>query len=221
MLHGIWRDSRSAGIRPLIARCAVALAAVLSLGGCGTPVYMNEPLSETELAAPPHGMITGGGYRFVGLADKSDPTTIVAVTFSGGGKRSSAFTYGILKGMRDYPIEINGTRRSLLDEVDLISSASGGSFTAAYYGLHREKIFTDYERDFLRVDINDYLYGTYLLPWHWRWMVDSDYGTNDEMEGVYDRLMFHGATYADLHKRGRPVVQLNATNIALGGIFSF
>jgi len=209
MIGGIWFRRIAAG------------AALLLLPACGANVYMNEPLSEEKLAPVASGTISTGGYRFAALHSETSPTSIVAVTFSGGGKRSSAFSYGILKGLRDFPIEIDGRRRRLLDEIDLISSVSGGTFTAAYYGLHREKIFTDYERDFLRVDINDYLIGTYLLPWRWQWIFDPYYGTNDEMESVYDKLMFHGATYADLEKLGRPMIQINATNIARGGIFTF
>jgi NTE family protein len=181
---------------------------------------MNEPLPKERLAIE-RGLISSGGYRFGALQGKGLDSTVVLATFSGGGKRSSAFSYGLLKGMRDYELQLDGQRTTLLDQIDLISSVSGGTFTAAYYGLHRDKIFTDYERDFLRVDINAYLYGTYLLPWEWQWMVDPYYGTNDRMEKVYDQLMFCGATYADLEKRGRPVIQINATNIALGSLFSF
>lgn len=209
MIGGIWFRRIAAG------------AALLLLPACGANVYMNEPLSAEKLAAAPHGLISGGGYRFSGMHGKGVPSTLVAATFSGGGKRSSAFSYGILRGLRDFELEIDGRRTTLLQELDLISSVSGGTFTAAYYGLHREKIFTDYERDFLRVDINSYLIGTYLLPWRWQWIFDPYYGTNDEMEGVYDQLMFRGATYADLEKLGRPIIQINATNIALGSIFSF
>ena len=31
----------------------------------------------------------------------------------------------------------------------MMASVSGGSFPAAYYGLYRDKIFTDFEKDFL------------------------------------------------------------------------
>ena len=209
MIGGIWFRRIAAG------------AALLLLAACGANVYMNEPLDDAQLAGAPPGQISAGGYRFSEVAGHGADAMLVAATFSGGGKRSSAFSYGVLKGMRDFKVVLDGRERSLLDELDLISSVSGGTFTAAYYGLHREKIFTDYERDFLRVDINDYLIGTYLLPWRWQWIVDPYYGTNDEMESVYDKLMFHGATYADLQKRGRPLIQINATNIALGSIFSF
>jgi NTE family protein len=41
------------------------------------------------------------------------------------------------------------------------------------------------------------------------------------MERVYDRTMFHGATFSDLQKRGRPVISINATDLAYGSPFSF
>lgn len=44
-------------------------------------------------------------------------------------------------------------RARLLDHVDVITSVSGGSFTAAYYGLFGDRIFTDYEPRFLRRNI--------------------------------------------------------------------
>ena len=52
-------------------------------------------------------------------------------------------------------------------------------------------------------------------------MVDPLIGTNDYMAQVYDRLMFHGATFADLARAGQPVVSINATDIVNGTTFPF
>jgi NTE family protein len=41
------------------------------------------------------------------------------------------------------------------------------------------------------------------------------------MERVYNQTMFHGATFADLQKRGRPVIAINATDLAYGSPFMF
>jgi NTE family protein len=41
------------------------------------------------------------------------------------------------------------------------------------------------------------------------------------MERVYDQTMFHGATFTDLQKRGRPVIAINATDLAYGSPFMF
>ena len=48
---------------------------------------------------------------------------------------------------------IDGKKRRLLDEVDGISSVSGGSFTAGYYGLFGDRIFEDFETKFLKKNI--------------------------------------------------------------------
>jgi hypothetical protein len=53
------------------------------------------------------------------------------------------------------------------------------------------------------------------------WLVNRFYGTHDRMAEIYDRLMFHGATYADLERRGLPLIAVNATDIAYGISFSF
>ncbi|SPR96404.1 patatin-like phospholipase family protein [Cupriavidus taiwanensis] len=65
-------------------------------------------------------------------ADVAGPTTI-AMAFSGGGTRAAAFAFGALQGL-DAMRGRGGA--SLLDDVAFISSVSGGSLTAAYYGLH-------------------------------------------------------------------------------------
>lgn len=63
------------------------------------------------------------------------------LAFSGGGTRAEALAYGVLEELRDTEVLIDGKPRRLLDEIDLISSVSGGSFTSAYYGLHGDRIF--------------------------------------------------------------------------------
>ena len=74
--------------------------------------------------------------------------------FSGGGTRASALSYGVLKELAATTVTIDGEQIRLLDEVDLISSVSGGSFTAAYYGLYGEKIFDDFEESFLKRNVD-------------------------------------------------------------------
>src|SRR5215469_9227911 len=194
-------------------RAAIALVVMLGVSGCvgGGTAVMNKPLSPTTLVGD--GPISRGGYRVAGIHGTQTTGTLVLLGFSGGGKRSAAFGYGVLRGLRDYYVPINGQQRRLLDEIDMMSSVSGGSFPAAYYGLYRDKIFTDFETDFLNQDIEAYIWGTYLIPWHLGWMFDPDYGTNDRMAEVYDKLMFHGATYADLMAKGRPLVAIDATDV--------
>jgi NTE family protein len=90
-----------------------------------------------------------------------------------------------------------------------------------HYGLFRNKSFETFPNEFLYRDINAYIFGIYLLPWNWEWLINPLFGTNDAMAAVYDRLMFHGATYGDLMKRGLPMISVNATDIAGGITFPF
>jgi len=166
--------------------------------------------------------ISHGGYRLDALPDSPDaPDLIVVVAMSGGGKRSASFGYGALKGMSDVSVATKAGPRSLLSQIDAITGVSGGSFPAAYYGLYHDKAFGRFETDFLYDDTNSYIYGVYLLPWKWTWLVEPGYGTNDFMDRAYDRTMFHGATFADLQANARPLVGIGATDISYGTPFLF
>ena len=79
----------------------------------------------------------------------------------------------------------------------------------------------DFEQDFLYQDTESYIWGIYLLPWNWTWLTDPTVGTNDFMDHVYDRTMFHGATFRDLAKLGRPVIAVGATDLAYGNPMVF
>ena len=147
---------------------------------------------------------------------------MVMVGVSGGGKRSAAFAHGVLRGMREVPVTMpGGPSSTLLAEIDQISGVSGGAFPAAHYALHGEASFATFPAAFLYRDIAAYVWGTYVLPWHWGWLVDPRIGTNDRMAEVYDDLLFQGATYGDLVRRGRPRLSINATDLATGTAFPF
>lgn len=211
-------SSRCAG--PFV-HIVLALFIAATVAACADDnVFENKSLVATSGAQAAEKRFSGAGYT-VGFVEERRSDVLVILAMSGGGKRSSAFSYGVLRGLRDYAITAAGKPTTLLAETDVITAVSGGSFTAAYYGLYREKIFSDYEKEFLKQDINSYIYGMYLLPWNWRWMVSPNYGTNDRMQQIYDQLMFKGATYADLIKRGPPMIWLGATDISYGTSFSF
>ncbi len=205
------------------ARRAPFLLLLLLLGGCVSFVVPDTTaLAPAQLNPPDSPTISQGGYR-LGNLDTSDdtPDLLVLVAFSGGGKRSSAFAYGALEAMREMQVPTAQGPRRLLDQVDAISAISGGSFTAAYYGLHREATFTRFEPDFLRRNTNANVWGIYLLPWNWGWLLNPDVGTNDYMAQVYDRTMFQGADFAALKRNGRPLIGIGATEISTGTPFLF
>jgi NTE family protein len=200
------------------AALLLAASVALLLAGCETAkVVVNDPLPLDAAKQP----VYTGGYSLPELLKAPKGQIILALAFSGGGKRSAAFAHGALRGLNTVAFDEDGRKRTLLDEVDLITAVSGGTFPAMHYGLYRDKSFDTFEKDFLKVDIEAYIYGTFLEPWNWEWLINPLYGTNDRMAEVYDRLMFHGATYADMLRNGLPMITVNATDIANGITFPF
>ena len=155
------------------------------------------------------------------VAGDRSPDLLVLVAFSGGGTRAAAFAYGVLKTLADTEVMTENGRRSLLHEVDVISSVSGGSFTSAYYGLRGDKIFEEFEERFLRKNVEGALIGQVISPVNWIPQMSSIYGRGDVAAEYYDKHIFDGATFADLQRPGAPAVVINATDLATGMRFSF
>ncbi len=199
---------------------AIAVVAALSslAGGCLSPVVKNGPLAERDLRA---------GYRFDVLepGPRNTDDVFVCLCFSGGGTRAAALSFGVLQALRDTRISASGDRpeRRLLDEVDVISSVSGGSFTAMSYGLNRDAVFDgSFERKFLKQNIQNRLIFMLLSPAN---LLLLPYVMLDRMDlaaDYYDKAVFDHRTYRDLLDRGdRPYLVINATNMALGKRFEF
>lgn len=163
------------------------------------------------------------GYRFDRLqAPDNDPSLFVILTFSGGGTRAAAYSYGVLEKLRDTSIVVDGKERTLLDEVDVISSVSGGSFTAAYYGLFGNQIFDSYLDDFLYVDIQAKLMWALFSPVNWFKLMSPTYGRIELASEIYDRQVFGGKHFEDLSKKAElPFLMINATDVSRGSPFTF
>ena len=191
---------------------AVVVYALL-LTACGSfPV--NPPLAKHDPST---------GYRFEKLERgiNSDKLFVILV-FSGGGTRAAALSYGVLEALRDTKIQWENQKISLLDEVDVISSISGGSFPAAYYGLYGSRIFDEFPNRFLYRPIQTDLMKSVLTPAGLLKLAGPSFGRSDLAAEFYDREVFGAGTYADIiaHRR-RPFVILNATDMTTGAQFSF
>ena len=164
------------------------------------------------------------GYRFGNCAADDNPDELfIVLTFSGGGTRAAAFSYGVLKGLRETMVTHKGAQISLLDEVDLISSVSGGSFTAAYYGLYGERIFDDFENQFLKHNVQgDLAVRTFAYPWNWFRLLSPNFSRIDIAAAYYDEKLFSHQTYNGLAQNcRRPFTVINATDLSLGARFEF
>jgi NTE family protein len=180
------------------------------------------------------------GYRFpltatAGAAEppKNSEQLFVVLAFSGGGTRAAALSYGVLhelERIRFHWNEQTGAAeacaagdqrcRSLLDEVDVISSVSGGSFTSAYYAFRGKQIFDSadaFNTRFLYAPVQRELFARAIhYPQYWPHL-----GARVEIAAKeHASRLFGDSTFAAL-ERTRPYVILNGTDMSTGARFEF
>jgi len=178
----------------------------------GLPV-MNKPLNDAPA-------IASETEKTNNDEDRSDDLSLL-LTFSGGGTRAAALSYGVLEKLRNTSIVFDGKRRRLVDEIDLISSVSGGSFTSAYYGLFGDEIFKNFEQKFLKKKIQTELLKLWLLsPKNWVKLVPAVFGRSDLVAQYYNEKIFRNKKFADLRKKS-PHIIINATDLSVGKGFAF
>src|SRR6185503_7206763 len=206
--------------------CAAA-GLLLTLTACGGEiVHGNPPLGPGGVRPQPE-------YTYESLlrAPQAKPNSeeiLIIIALSGGGTRAAALAFGVLEQLNATVIRVPGApeARTVLQEVDLISSNSGGSFVAAYYAVHRTDMFaidgdrTRFERDFLKHDVERDLLRetvtnivTISTPAVNRSDVAADY---------YDRQLKLGKmTYGQLADKGKPYIVINAQDTTKRAGFVF
>jgi NTE family protein len=201
------------------------LSILLILTSCASQYPLNPKTSFLTKAVPP---ATAKGQL---LSQERTDSFLMLVAFSGGGTRAAAMSYGVLEALErieiPYQAVNNGApplnqKRTLLDEVDIITSVSGGSFTAAYYGLHGKKIFNGYRENFLIKNHQSALLWNFLNPFNfWFRLMSPRFGRSDMAQEYYDDEIFKGAKMGDFIKDGGPDIIIQATDAMDGSIFSF
>jgi NTE family protein len=189
------------------------LALVILLGGCASrPI--NPPITQAD---------PNTGYRFeTRQAQAKDKDNLVILAFSGGGTRAAAFSYGVLEFLRKTEIVgPKGNKVRLLDEVDVITGVSGGSFTALAYGLYGDKLFAEYEQRFLKRNVQGEIITRTLSPANWGNLMSTGWGRSELAAELYDEILFNGATFGDLNRGDGPLILASATDISTGSRFVF
>ena len=100
----------------------IFLVATAVVAGCTRTEFPNTALKTHDLSA---------GYRFDRLEIGERDDAFIILAFSGGGMRASALAYGVLEELNRARYRKNEIERSLLDEVDIISSGSRPSCRTA------------------------------------------------------------------------------------------
>ncbi len=130
MVRGLFQSL--AGPGRVVAFCALA-------GACAQ--IHNEPINLPLQGGPQPAAVIGDAI------DTRYDDTVIALSFSGGGTRAAAFSYGTLTALDQAPLPNRPV--SLLDRVDFVTGVSGGSILAAYYGLKKRKALVDFKQRFL------------------------------------------------------------------------
>ena len=200
---------------------ALAVVLAISISGCAYPIRNFElrKVSADE------------GYRWNNLPPDDMPDTLVIVSASGGGTRAATLELGTLRAL-DKTVFKSGKRLS--DEVDMISSVSGGSVTAAYFALHghdalqtsgpgKKPLPYDLENKFIRRSGTNALILDVANPIEWVRLSTPSRERIDALIDYFDRTLFtEGETYDTLLKaRRRPLLVLNAADMVEGAPFPF
>ncbi|MCX5833447.1 MAG: patatin-like phospholipase family protein [Deltaproteobacteria bacterium] len=208
-------------VLPSLLTALMALVGLFSLLSC-TAQYALNPKLEVKLRENP--------FRSKLVSSGKSDELFLILAFSGGGTRAASLSYGVLEALDRIEVpDPKGSqgadhkpgKRTLLDEVDLISGVSGGSFTAAYYGLHGRDAFKDYREKVLLQDLQGGLLWGLITPVNWFRLWSPRFGRSDMAQEFYDYMIFHGATLGDLASGKGPAVVILATDAIDGIVFPF
>ena len=156
----------------------------------------------------------------------------IGLALSGGGYRAAAYHIGTLRALN---------KLDILDKVDVISSVSGGSITAAYYALNKDN-YNKFEQSFISklqkgvllfsilnliLVIGLIAISVWLLGW---WILLLDFVLlfflwfkllpfSVWIENAYNKHFFENKKLSDLPNK--PLIAINSTDVATGTLFTF
>ncbi len=186
------------------------IAILVALAGCASTRFVNQPLVQGQ---------SNPERRAVDVSHPERPLILVAV--SGGGSRAAALGWAVLRALRDFRYPAAGQTRSLIDDIGVLSSVSGGSVIAAHFALNGPQGLDRFEQDFLVPDNTRELVLQAANPLTWLRLATRGSSRIDLVSELFDRQLFSQKTFAELNQPGKPYLILNATDMATGEIFAF
>ncbi|MGX9425589.1 MULTISPECIES: patatin-like phospholipase family protein [Bradyrhizobium] len=138
-----------------------------------------------------------------------DGDTAIGLAFSGGGTRAAAFAFGALRGLDQVRSPGGG---SYLDRVMFVTGVSGGSVTAAYFGLKGREALVDFRERFLLRNAEEALRTEIDLANFSRGL-QGGANSASRLTGWLDRNLFDGATMGELLRPGKPIIWINASDL--------
>jgi len=188
-------------------RALAALAILAATSGCATH-FVNEKLTTDKVNVERRSI------------EPSDSRPIIVMSFSGGGSRAAALGWNVLKELREVRYQSGTQERRLVDDVAVVSSVSGGSTIAAWFGLSGPQALDGFEPFLVKDNVRALTWAS-LNPFAWFGHWISGGSRTDFVVDMFNRELYHGKKMSELNQPGKPFVILNATDMAGGEIFSF
>jgi NTE family protein len=195
-----------------LTRLVAGMAVALTGFGCSTIANapFNQPTARGDAGIRLDAAAAAGQEGRATAETRDD--TIIGLAFSGGGTRAAAFSFGVLQELDKTALKGRAQGQTLVDRVDFVSGVSGGSVTAAYFGLKKRAALGDFRERFLIRNAEESLNTAVNLINLGRGLGG---GVNEDarLRNWLDANLFEGATFSALFARHRPTVWINATDI--------
>lgn len=140
----------------------------------------------------------------------------IALALSGGGARAASFSLGVLLQLRDMK---GPDGRALIDKVALVTSVSGGSTIAAWFGLHGAVGLDGFRAAMLDKDWQSQLHTTFMSPENWQRLMQGGVNGPDKLANWLDKEVYASAHMKDLSNHPRVII--NAADLYNGTPFAF
>ncbi|RJT29645.1 patatin [Mesorhizobium waimense] len=188
----------------------LALAGTLLAGCVGNDV---EPINTHVTQVGP------GSPAYIPDAP-GDGSTVVALSFSGGGTRAAAFSYGVLQALDGVVVGSGPRAHTLIDDVRVVGGVSGGAVTAAYLG-YKGHGYRDLRERFLLQNAESSLHTAKLAPANLARLWKGGINDRSTLAAWLNSNLFDGATYSAFKRPGAPLVWIHASDIYNGTAFGF
>ncbi len=180
------------------------IAGLLALSGCAGKDVGPINLARADLPQSSPEFIPDAG---------DDGSTIVGLAFSGGGMRASAFSYGVLRALDDMVVDEIPYRRTMVDNIRMISGVSGGAVVAAYFGAKGRDDYRDLDQRFLYRNPEASMHTSALSPVAIGRAISGGVNDRNSFARWLDDNLFDGAQFSSLKWPNAPTVWINASDI--------
>lgn len=189
-------------------RVSIGVLLAFSLAGCAAGSHNlpgNEPLADGGQVALPAGIPTGAA------AAAFEDDLLIGLSFSGGGMRAAAFAHGVLTELDRTTVRRGSATIPLTERIDFVTGVSGGSVTAAYFGVKKRAAIADFREKFLLRDAEEALVTQVSMATLARGLSGGVNTTG--FPRWLDENLFEGATFGQLRADRRPRIWINASDI--------